>query len=107
MVPKGIRSWFVCFGVGVIVVFGGQGCSPKGPIVNSPIEPWEEEIVREKVAQREKQEEQEQQERLAQQRKDGLGKEKVPDEHSIIVATLADIMAFPVRGAAWLAHTIL
>lgn len=107
MFLKRIRSWFLCFSVGTIVGVGCPGCSPKEPIINSPIEPWEEKIVREKVAQREEEEGQQQQERLAQQRKDGLGKEKAPDEHSIIVTTLADIMAFPVRGAAWLAHTIL
>ena len=29
------------------------------------------------------------------------------DKHSVIVTTLADIVAFPLRGAAWLAHTLL
>jgi len=106
MFPKRIRSWFVYFSVVGIVVAGCQGCSPKEPIINSPIESWEETIVREKVAQREE-EEQQQQERLAHQRKDGLGKDESPDEHNILVTTLADIVAFPVRGAAWLAHTIL
>lgn len=95
------RSIFV-----TLFVVACNGCGPKAPIVSSPIDPWEEEMVHEKVAQRE-----EESRRLAAQRalqkRDGFGQEEPPDKHSVIVTTLADIVAFPLRGAAWLARTIL
>lgn len=89
-----------------LFVCGCIGCSPKAPVVSSPIEPWEEEIVKEKITQRDEENRRYATQR-ALQRQDGFGQEKPPDEHSIIVTTLADIIAFPLRGAAWLAHTIL
>lgn len=84
------------------------GCGPPAPLVANPLEPWEAQVEREQVAQREQEEEAERRELLAtQQRREGLGKETTPDDHSVIVTTLADIVAFPFRGAAWLARTIL
>ena len=89
-----------------LFVYGCIGCAPKAPVISSPIESWEEEIVKEKIAQREEEDRRYTAQRALQQR-DGFGQEKPPDDHSIIVTTLADIIAFPLRGAAWLAHTIL
>lgn len=92
--------------VGILIVV--VGCGPPAPLVANPIEPWEEQVEREQVAQREQKEEEERRALLmSQQRREGLGKEPKPDEHSVIVTTLADIVAFPFRGAAWLARTIL
>lgn len=90
----------------VILLLWCQGCAPKAPIVSNTMEPWEQEIVQERTAQRE-QEERRVAARRDRAKRDGLGREEPPDKHNVIVTTLADIVAFPLRGAAWLAHTIL
>ena len=106
MVLRNARSRLLSHLTTLILLSVCQGCGPKAPIVSSPIEPWETEIVHEKVARREEEHNREAA-KQALQNKDGLGREKPVDEHSVIVTTLADIIAFPLRGAAWLAHTIL
>jgi hypothetical protein len=84
-----------------------QGCSSKQPmVVTNSVEPWEDVILQERAAEKDE-EERRYRQRLAHQTEEGLGKEKPVDEHNPIVTTLADIIAFPVRGAAWLAHAIL
>jgi hypothetical protein len=85
------------------------GCSKTptvAPFVTNPTEPWEDKLA------------QERREQEIENRKlphephavvEGYGYEQKPDEdkHSVIVRTLADIVAFPLRGAAWLARTVL
>lgn len=106
MAPRQVCSRLLGLLLATLLVVTCNGCGPKAPMVSSPIDPWEEEMVHEKVAQRE-----EESRRLAAQRalqkRDGFGQEEPPDKHSVIVTTLADIVAFPLRGAAWLARTIL
>lgn len=103
-----LQSAGFCFSFSVVALSGMlvcQGCGPSQPIITNRMEPWEEEIVREKVAEREEEERRNHQ-RLARQTEEGFGTKKPPDEHNVIVTTFVDIVAFPVRGAAWLAHTI-
>ena len=83
-----------------------SGCAPRAPVVANPIEPWEQQFGREQIAQRE-QEEAERARRIARPAGGGYGVEKKEDEHSPVVTALADIVAFPLRGAAWLVQTLL
>jgi hypothetical protein len=103
--PDSFGLSFLAFAVCGVVLC--QGCSPKWPIVvTNPVEPWEESVLQERAAEKDE-EARRYQERLARQTEEGLGKEKPPDEHNPIVIALVDIVAFPVRGAAWLVHAIL
>lgn len=107
MVLVGYLSLGKCLAViGVCNVF--VACSkepPLPPFVANPTEPWEGQLAQER-----------REHRLAEQSKkprrvegQGYGYDQKTDEdkHSVIVTTLADIVAFPLRGAAWLAHTLL
>jgi hypothetical protein len=83
-----------------------SGCAPREPVVANPIDPWEEQVEHEQLAQRE-QEEKQRASRATPPAGGGYGAEEEEDEHSPLVTALADIVAFPIRGAAWLVHTLL
>ena len=90
--------------VGTMVV-SLSGCSPSYSIVANPTEPWEDEIARERQAARES-ESNSSQATVGRQRYDTAGDVEKKPEHSAVVVALTDIIAFPFRGAGWLAQRI-
>ena len=98
-----MKGLAVIAGCGVFVA-----CSkdiPRPPIVTDQAEPWEERYAQEKH-ERELAAHLEGPHVVAGQGY-GYDQKTEEDKHSGIVTTLADIVAFPLRGAAWLAHTLL
>jgi len=87
------------------VLVACSGDSPRPPIVTNHTEAWDEQLARER-REREMQTPLETPHVIAGK---GYGFEEKDEEekHSVVVTTLADILAFPLRGAAWLAHTLL
>ncbi len=101
--PPGVKSVVV---VGVCCVLAA--CSkdtPRPPIVTNQTEPWEERLAQER-RDRELEMRLQQPRTTAGPRRTEVGGVE-EDSHSGIVTVLADIVAFPLRGAAWLAHTLL
>ena len=84
---------------------GSSGCRPSHPVVANPTEPWEDEIARERQAVREL-ESNSSQAAVGRQRYDTEGDVEKKPEHSAVVVALTDIIAFPFRGAGWLAQQI-
>lgn len=90
--------------VGVVIV-SFSGCRPSYPVVVNSTEPWEDELARERQAARNA-EAVSPQASVAQQR---YGRDQENDkepEHSAVVVAVTDIIAFPFRGAGWLARQI-
>ena len=90
--------------VGTMVV-SLSGCSSSYSIVANPTEPWEDEIARERQAVRES-ESNSSQAAVGRQRYDTERDVEKNPEHSAVVVALTDIIAFPFRGAGWLAQQI-
>ena len=79
--------------------------TPRPPIVTDQTELWEERYAEER---RERElAERHQKPHLVAGQGYGYAQRADEDKHSVIVTVLADIVAFPLRGAAWLAHTLL
>lgn len=106
-----VLNWYMPLGKTWVLIgtcFVVTGCSkdaPLLPIVANPTEPWEEKLVQERREYEIAQQAQKPPAVVGQ----GYGYDQKPDEdkHSVIVTTLADIVAFPLRGAAWLVRTVL
>jgi hypothetical protein len=81
------------------------GCAPSQPIVVNPTEPWEDELARERQA---AQASQTPQSSVARQTYDTNNEYEEGEEphNSGVVVALTDIIAFPFRGAGWLAQQI-
>lgn len=98
-----LRSWALIATCCVLVACDKD--IPRPPIVTNQTEPWQEELAQEK-RERELSEQPQRPHRVV---KKGYGYDQKTDEdkHNVIVTTLADIVAFPLRGAAWVARTLL
>lgn len=81
------------------------GCAPSQPIVANPTEPWEDELARERQA---AEASQTPQSAVARQMydTDNVNDEDQEPRNSGVVVALTDIIAFPFRGAGWLAQQI-
>jgi len=82
-----------------------SGCAPTYPVVANPTEPWEEALVREREAAREA-ESNASHAAIARQRQRVEREDEKQPEHTAVVVVLTDIIAFPFRGAGWLAQQI-
>jgi len=87
------------------VLLEASGCTSTYPVVANPTEPWEQELVRERQAAREA-ESDASHAAIARQRGDLEREDEKKPEHSAVVVALTDIIAFPFRGAGWLAQQI-
>ena len=107
MMLKCHRPWMKNFAVvaGFSVLIGCGNETPRPSIVTNHTEMWEEQLVRER-REREMNAPPERPHVVAGEGY-GFDEKDKEDKHSVVVTTLADIFAFPLRGAAWLAHTLL
>jgi hypothetical protein len=87
------------------MVVGVSGCAPSSPVVANPIDPWEEELSRERQA-AELSESKSPQSSVARQMYGVDEEEKKQSEHSTVVVAITDIIGFPFRGAGWLVRQI-
>lgn len=81
------------------------GCAPTQPIIANPTEPWEDELARERQA---AEASKPPAASVARQMYDipNDDDERQETQNSAVVVVLADIVAFPFRGAGWLAQQI-
>jgi hypothetical protein len=87
--------------VAFIVAFS-LACSPSTPVISSPLEGWEDEQGRRASAVQSSQ-----QPRPQRRVKDVQDSESRESTAGKVETALADIIGFPFRAAAWLAHTLL
>ena len=87
------------------VVFYSLGCAPSYPVVANPLEPWEDELLRERQLAR-KTEESSPQASVAHQMYGAQEENDKEPKHNAFVVAVTDIVAFPFRGAGWLAQQI-
>lgn len=85
---------------GVIML---AGCAPSQPIVANPLEPWEGELARERQAAEASVAPKSSVARHMYGADEDEGHEA---KNSPVVVAIADIIAFPFRGAGWLAQQI-
>ena len=82
-----------------------SGCAPASPVVANPLEPWEGEVVHEKEVAREAEASKPRPSR-AHNRYGADDEEKKREQHAPLVVAITDIIAFPFRGAGWLARQV-
>ena len=87
--------------VGAIVV-GSTGCAPSYPIVTDSTEPWQEELAREREAHN-RGESGVPSSSIARQTRD-TGENQDKQKHNAFVVAVTDVIAFPFRGAGWIAR---
>ena len=92
-------------GVLIVSVALLAGCAPSHPIVVKPTEPWEDELARERQA---AEASKTPQAAVARQMYHTNNEDEEGEEphNSGVVVALTDIIAFPFRGAGWLAQQI-
>lgn len=94
--------FLLTFTLGSVCLYSFSGCGPTPPIVANPVEPWEQEATRGMMRP------QTPTPHPRVERQDlGKGDELPEEEHSPWVTAVADIIGFPFRGVAWLAHVLL
>lgn len=81
------------------------GCAPSQPIVVNPTEPWEDELARERQAAEALQPPES---TVGRRMYDTSSNDEAREEpqNSAVVVVLADIVAFPFRGAGWVVRQI-
>lgn len=81
------------------------GCAPTQPIIVNPTEPWEHELARERQA---AEASQPPEATVGRQMYDTSNNDEAREEpqNSAVVVVLADIVAFPFRGAGWVVRQI-
>ena len=81
------------------------GCAPTQPIIVNPTEPWEDELARERQA---AEGSQPPESTVGRQMYDTSNNDEAREEpqNSVVVVVLADIVAFPFRGAGWVVRQI-
>lgn len=87
------------------LMVGSSGCRPSHPVVVNPTEPWEDELARERQAAQNAEESSPGASIGRQMYGTDEAKEEEP-KHNPFVVAVADIIAFPFRGAGWLARQI-
>ena len=87
------------------LVVASSGCSPSYPVVANPTEPWEEQLVHERQA-AQSAEESSPQASVARQMYGAHDEKDEEPKHNAFVVAMTDIIAFPFRGAGWLAQQI-
>lgn len=87
------------------VVAQSVGCSSSHPVVVNSTEPWEDELLRERQAAQRSEESSPQVSVARQMNGTQEENEKEPKRNALVVA-ITDIVAFPFRGAGWVARQI-
>ena len=91
--------------LGVMMV-GGSGCAPSSPVVTDTIEPWQEELARERQ-EAQSVESSFPQASVARQMYDtGKDGDDEKEGRSPFVVAVTDIIGFPFRGAGWIARQL-
>ncbi len=92
-------------GVFTAIVALLAGCAPTQPIIVNPTEPWEDELARERQADEASQPPES---TVGRQMYDTSSNDEAREEpqNSAVVVVLADIVAFPFRGAGWVVRQI-
>ncbi len=89
--------------VGAIVV-GSTGCAPSYPIVTDSTEPWQEELAREREADNRGESGVPSSSIAGQTRDTDEDQDKEKEERNAFVVAMTDVIAFPFRGAGWIAR---
>ena len=87
------------------VVVQSVGSSSSHPVVVNPIEPWEEELARERQ-EAQNAEVSPPQASVARQMYGAQEENEKEPKHNALVVAITDIVAFPFRGAGWVAQQI-
>jgi|LauGreDrversion4_2_1035121.scaffolds.fasta_scaffold14512_4 hypothetical protein len=87
------------------VVVQSVGCSSSHPVVVNSTEPWEDELLRERQA-AQRTEESSPQASVAPQMYGSQEENEKEPKHNALVVAITDIVAFPFRGAGWVAQQI-